>query len=837
MSNLEIASRYGLDVDAPEQALTRPDVTALTPSVVALIPLLEVAVKLGVEPTTVRRMIWKGQVQAHQFEGSRGYFVNVETLPPKYRAKFAVEIERCTPGGLQAVEGDDVVSRYAVARDTVRERAELRYEAVLSFAKARLNRAAKETLGQAERRWLRNFKRSHPGMKVSIRSVKSWTDMFVKNGATIDALVDGNDGTKQSGSRIPAVARRMFRDEYLRAHRPNLRLIYENVLSVGAVKGWGPIPSYYAFRRYAKKLPQLVKRLLRDSADTPRAVLPHVRRDPTTLAAYHTIQADHREIDVPVRCDAGCETCTGKKPKGHFPIWTAFIDIRSRRILGTDIAIDAPNSDRILSVFRRICEENGLPRRVYLDNGADFRKAFGKRLRKQGKAAWDGPNEEQLQARFAPLGIEVIYAIPYNAQAKAIERMFRTFRHRFDEDFEAYRGTLGQKSELARELFYRPSELPTISELAFLLQLAISQYNGTAHTGRGMDGLTPDAVFYDASIRMPRREPDHSFAFLFFDLIKGGRIVGPNGVLHDGHVYRLESLQRHLEYFGERVDVRINPDDVRDAMIFDRRTGAYVCAARLDDEATYDTRDAITRQLIERVFSDGKALLKMARAHVEGAKERLAEYRVAKLEYLKRRVAEIEAARREAEAALTGTDVVSVISRFSAIEREPASSSAIDLTASRIAEVLDADAAAAAPLCVVSPPKRERKARATGRSRSDALTWQDIADLLGISKKSLERYRLGILPWPAGMQERFEALEQARNAPSGDVALPDAPTQPRRTRVDGELSWANIARDLDMHPKMLRLCRQGKRPWPTGAQERFEQKERQRSAANCQGYA
>lgn len=163
------------------------------------------------------------------------------------------------------------------------------------------------------------------------------------------------------------------------------------------------------------------------------------------------------------------------------------------------------------------------------------------------------------------------------------------------------------------------------------------------------------------------------------------------------------------------------------------------CATRLDDEATYDTRDAITRQLIERVFRDGKELLKMARAQVEGAKERLADYRAAKLEYLKQRVGEIEAARREAEAALTGTDVVTVINRFSAIERERGSARAIELTAGNIAEVLDADdaAAVAAPLCVVSPRKRERKTRTGGR-RNDSVTWQDIADRLGISKKSLE---------------------------------------------------------------------------------------------------
>lgn len=63
-------------------------------------------------------------------------------------------------------------------------------------------------------------------------------------------------------------------------------------------------------------------------------------------------------------------------------------------------------------------------------------------------------------------------------------------------------------------------------------------------------------MFFDPAIRMPVREPDESFGYLFFDLVGGGRVVGYNGVRHDGRIYRLTSLQKHLEYWGERVDVR-----------------------------------------------------------------------------------------------------------------------------------------------------------------------------------------------------------------------------------------------------------------------------------------
>jgi hypothetical protein len=256
-----------------------------------------------------------------------------------------------------------------------------------------------------------------------------------------------------------------------------------------------------------------------------------------------------------------------------------------------------------------------------------------------------------------------------------------------------------------------------------------------------------------------------------------------------------------------------------------------VCDARLDDEATYDTRDEITRQLIARVFRDGKELLRMARAHVEGAKERLAEYRRAKLEYLIQRAEEIEAARREAEAALTGTGAVTVISRFSAVSRERDAERPIELTANVVAEILDADPSAdPAPLCVVSAPKRAPNPR--GGHRNDSITWQEIADRLGISKTALDRYRHGVNPWPVDVKERFEKYERLRHAArTEEIQLPDdePTTAKRRLRSDGEFSWANIAATLGMSVTSLERCRAGKRPWPNGTKERFDELVRRRT--------
>jgi hypothetical protein len=327
---------------------------------------------------------------------------------------------------------------------------------------------------------------------------------------------------------------------------------------------------------------------------------------------------------------------------------------------------------------------------------------------------------------------------------------------------------------------------------------------------------TPDEVFYDPAVRMPIRKPDASFAFLFFDLIKGGRMVGPNGIRHEGRLYRLASLQKHLEYFGERVDVRTDPDNQCSAMIFDRGTGAFVCKASADvHDATYNTRDEITRRLIARVFSDGKELMRMAQAHVEGAKERFAEYRRARIAHLVERAREIAADREAKKAALSEAAPVAVISSFSAIAREGRSGGGIGRTHVRTRRGNPSsrgsrEAGAAAPLHRLD----------TSASRT--------------SRGSLLRYKSGKLPWPEGMKERFEEYERLRATLPSDAVPerlpPEGGGKPRRTRADGELSFRSIAEALGMSLKTLERCRQGKRAWPDeGTERRFEELERRRT--------
>lgn len=591
------------------------------------IPLPALSSELAIDPVVLRQWIWTKDVEAREVSAGE-YEINVFSLPEEHRCRFLAIHPELKP--LESIT-TETASRYTGARlASVRDRADDRAEAVLSYRAARAARLPHETLAAVEAAWLEHFKLTHSGMKVSLRSVKNWEADFTKFG--IDGLVDGNDGSKQLGSSIPEQVRERVRDLYLQQQVPKLRPIYKRLCDEAAVSGWGPMPSYKAFQRYAESIPKMARLLAREHADTPRNLLPYVRRDPTSVPVYHTIQGDHRWLDIPVSCDnKKCRKCyhgKGWRVIGHKPIWTVWIDTHSRYIVGHELSLDAPETRRTSRGIGRIVLEHGVIPRFYVDNGADFVVALGDHL-PAAKSAYQKRKLVKLAPRLAALGSEVTYALPGNPQGKGIiESTLRIFRCSFDEQFSTMHRTGGTG--------YDRDALPKVSEIAYLLQLAVDRYHHTPHGGLGMNGRTPHDVFNDPTLRTPRREADPTtFALLFFEPLAGGRIVGRLGVQCDGRIYRLAALEKQFEYFGERVDVRVWPDDPRRVILLDRKTGGLICDALLDEMlATYDTRDQITKWLIARTFRDVYALRRMAARAIGGdVQQRLTEHARVMLAY------------------------------------------------------------------------------------------------------------------------------------------------------------------------------------------------------------
>lgn len=558
---------------------------------------------------------------------------------------------------------------YHTAPKPVRQRADLRLEAVLSWRRANAD-ARHGALNDAEatlNRWLARFRAAHHEFKVSIASVKRWDRAYRASG--LAGLVDGNDGHGRRGKlSIHPELDAAFRALWLRPTRPRIQDCYEQIRKIAEIQSL-PVPSYSTFRRLAASVPEIAVRALRYEEDS--SIRPFVARDYTSIGAMEIIQSDHHQADVAVRCqDDLCD-------RGHYPWTTVWFDVRSRKILGVDVYVDHPNSAKILTVFKRVVREHGLPGAVYLDNGLDYKKAFGwgVKYREAGRARakWIAVDcaGVQLEHKLAPLGARVMFATPYNAQAKAIERLFRTLVDGIWRRFDSYRGALGQRSERAEYLRKHPEELPTLADFALALQIEIDEYNTTPHSGQGMDNQTPDAIF--AESRIPRRDADPlTLSLVFFD--EAVRTVDKGGVRFKNQLYRLDDVAVQARVFGEKIRVRFDGEDEPPTeLVLTTLAGEFLGLAHPRELATYSTKDPETKSAIALKNRDWREIKALIREENPAAAKRLEKVASTLEEYERMHARQVAAAAAMPMAAAGGAGVVQMLPYESGLAKSIAS--------------------------------------------------------------------------------------------------------------------------------------------------------------------
>jgi transposase InsO family protein len=192
----------------------------------------------------------------------------------------------------------------------------------------------------------------------------------------------------------------------------------------------------------------------------------------------------------------------------------AFLDDATRVIPHAAFAL-SENTQTFLPVLKLAIEKRGLPQRLYVDNGANYRS-------------------RHLALVCAKLGIALIHARPYRPQGKGkIERWFQSVR--------------GQ-------LLTRLSEADTASLEALNRRLGAwieGEYHHTPH--RGLDGVTPLEQWARTGndVRFPEPGLDLVDLFLFETerKVQRDRTVSLNGV-----VYEVDAA-----LVGEKVTLRFDP--------------------------------------------------------------------------------------------------------------------------------------------------------------------------------------------------------------------------------------------------------------------------------------
>ena len=194
-------------------------------------------------------------------------------------------------------------------------------------------------------------------------------------------------------------------------------------------QGQSFIPADITFRRYAKwfKDNNYDKWVLARDGEKALSdkVEPYIKRDASMLDVGDILVADGHKLAFQV-----INPFTGKPCRATL---VGFLDWKSTALVGYEIMLEE-NTQCIASALRNaIINLDMIPKIVYQDNGRAFRAKYFTDEKGFGELGFYG--------LYAKLGIETVFARPYNARSKVIERFFKEFQEGFEKLMPSYVGS------------------------------------------------------------------------------------------------------------------------------------------------------------------------------------------------------------------------------------------------------------------------------------------------------------------------------------------------------------------------------------------------------------
>ncbi len=248
-------------------------------------------------------------------------------------------------------------------------------------------------------------------------------------------------------------------------------LMHPNKFSVGkAIKltrhilekqGIEHIPSIQTFRRFAehyKKNNYAQWILFREGEKAYHdKVEAYIERDISKIEVGDVLIADGHVLNFQV-----INPFTGKPTRATL---VGFLDWKSTALVGYEIMM-TENTQCIASALRNAIINLGvIPKVVYQDNGKAFKSKYFQNV---------DFDEEGFNGVYANLGIRSVFAKPYNARAKVIERFFLEFQEEFEKMMTSYIGTsiedkpawLKRGEKLHRDMHKKLTKnyIPTVQE-------------------------------------------------------------------------------------------------------------------------------------------------------------------------------------------------------------------------------------------------------------------------------------------------------------------------------------------------------------------------------------
>ena len=194
-------------------------------------------------------------------------------------------------------------------------------------------------------------------------------------------------------------------------------------------RGYEILPKDVTFRRYAVWfrdmnydkwiLAREGQKALKDKVE------PYIVRNASLLKSGQVLIADGHTLNFQV-----INPFTGRPCRATL---LGFLDWKSGGLVGYDIMLKECTQNIASALRNAILNMDHIPEYVYQDNGRAFKSKFFNGDKKFEELGFTGI--------YRQLGIKPIYATPYNARAKVIERFFLDFQEGFEKLMPSYIGT------------------------------------------------------------------------------------------------------------------------------------------------------------------------------------------------------------------------------------------------------------------------------------------------------------------------------------------------------------------------------------------------------------
>ena len=543
---------------------------------------------LNLKPKTVKEKCRNGAFIYKVVQKNRKnyYYIKFESLPLTIQKRILKE-------------DINVTTSYSEAPEWAKSQA----DKYLSIIKDAENLRGKEL-----KTFIETWNKDNPDSITSYPSVIKMRRRYYSKG--LDGLL-AQYGNNSGRSLVNNRYYNYFKELYLKEGAPSLRSCWE--LTRGfAIREDGidktTFPSHTSFkRRLEKELPEQSIYLARYGESAwNRKYGNYIDRDYSSVICSEVWVSDHAQIDV---------ACLTQDGNVVFPWVTAWRDYKSGKWLGWILQSGNPNSDHIFQSFYYAVNEFGLPKDVIIDNGKDYRSkdfAGGRQFKVE-------TNQKKTRTMLAELGIEVHFALPYNAQTKPIERDFLKIKELLSKHCVGYRGgnVVERPEKLAKEI--KAGKIIPFNEFKEVFDdFVINILNKRPSQGKTLKGLSPDQLFnqeFNEKIRV-----SNDALKLFCMRTSKNYTIVRNGIKdHElGITYWADWMVSKTRL---KVYLRRDIQNYKEAWVFNAENNEFLGKATAVKAVAALHADEISKEAFKEAMAIKKRSLKIAKSYIKQTRE------------------------------------------------------------------------------------------------------------------------------------------------------------------------------------------------------------------------